>query len=539
MGNNNSLQNDGECHNNDALNKLTNLSSYSLSSYELEKIAVAAGVQNAGIRDLNTGINIDLLSKYFNGDLCKFYIGLFSFCNKDKGGRITLGSLIKIIDSFFYSNNNGIIKDVITYVLSVVDDEIVTLRVILSVIYHEMNFLLYFGSAINKKNTKFENEHEYFNSIVANLDFEFVTCKYYTQRSTENYSNLSSGDAVNEFVLEYLPLFALLLRFAIRVRLDITSHPNSIKGAFYDEKINTMRNSVSNFLEINASSSLIDVENNRKKCIYKKPEMENWIDSSSRILSIENCSVIRCQSFGDISSGEFLTLFQPWNILYASWKHGLSLQRLINSVEGYYSHVLFLVRTVDNCVFGAVCVGDWKEGNGKFCGDETCFLISLKPKLSIIDQTGKGRNFMYINSKYEFSPKGLGFGGEPEYSRLWLDSSLSTGSCMKTDLTYKSGMLYLPTSNTSKRNSCLLLGTPYSNEKDDSTLELSKFSVADIEVWGFGGPEVLKEYLEIKATSDYFKQERKVIDKSKFIKSEFDKEFLLGNTYTKGNKSGF
>ncbi|KAH7648904.1 Krox-like protein [Cryptosporidium bovis] len=536
MGNNNSIQTDKECDNNGTSNKMVGLPLCNLSSHELEKIMVAVGIENASTGTLNTEIDINSLSKYFHGSLCRFYLGFFSFCCKDEKGRITLGSLIKIIDSFFYSNKYEIMKYMITYILSINSIEVEVIRIMLSVIHYEMNFLVCFGGILNNNHTKFENDNEYFNSLVTGFDFEFVTCKYCTKRSTKSYLNISPSDAINEFIQECLPLFTVLLRFAIRVRLDITPHPNTIQGAFSNERRNTMRNSVSNLLEVNFNSPLINNGDKNEERDFKGPEIQNWIDTNSRILSVENCSVLRCQYFGDISNGEFLTLFQPWNILYASWKHGLSLQRLINSIEGYSSHVLLLVRTVDNCVFGAVCVGDWKEGNGRFCGDETCFLISLKPVLSIIEQTGKGRNFMYINSKYEFSPKGIGFGGEPEYSRLWLDSSLSTGSCMKTDLTYKSGMLYLPEGGNGKRNSCLLLGTPYSNEKDESTSELNKFSVADIEVWGFGGSEVLKDYLEIKATSDYFKRERKVIDKSKFIKNEFDKEFLLGNTYSKINK---
>ncbi|KAF7458646.1 TLD protein [Cryptosporidium felis] len=510
-----------------------------MDTLEIKRLGDLIGFENLSIENLEKNAEMDLvfISNCFPTALSKFYLGFFSFHCDGNTGKIKILNFIECVNSLLYSNNE-IINKMIDYIMLNIVDENDILRILLSLAHFEMNFLLCGVDSTYK--VDFENEKEYLDLIIKCSDFEFTVYKYYLFKSDVNYQRLSTRNSISEFINDNLPLFTILLRLSLRIHFNMVSHPNSIRTTFNGENNKTVQNGAgtpTNCIGITRRDSSVD---SKEKCYFSDFfRSEYWMDANSRILSIEHCSVLRFQIFGDQRSGEYLNSFQPWNILYASWKHGLSLQRLVASIEGYGSHVLLLIRTIDDCVFGSICTGDWKEGNGKFCGDETCFLISLKPFFSVIGQTGKGRSFMYINTKYEFSPKGIGFGGEPEYSRLWLDSSLRTGACMKTDLTYETGMLYLPINKNSKRSSCLLLGTPFSAEKDESTTEMKKFSIADVEVWGLGGTQILKEYLDKKATSDYFKHERKVIDKSKFIKNEFDREYLLGNRYSQNNKQMF
>ncbi|OII74240.1 Krox-like protein [Cryptosporidium ubiquitum] len=514
-----------------------------LDHAEIRKIGNIFGINDLKVENIKKDFNIDLnlIKNRFPVILQRFYLDLFDFYCKDDLGKINLIDFIKFMNSILYCNKRGIINIISEYIILHISDELDLLRIILSIVYFEINFLLCDSSDSLTFLESYDNERHYLSSLGSCLDFESIVQDYYKKKTAISYSNISSIDSISEFIQECLPLFTFFMKLAIRVHFGMISHPNNVQNTFSGD---------SNIIQSESKQSH-SIENYEKRdcqkncpsgrctCSQNLFKLNCWIDDNSRILSTEHCCILRCQYFGETSGGECLTLFQPWNLLYASWKHGLSLHRLVSLIEGYSSHVLLLIRTTDNCIFGAVCTGDWKEGNGKYCGDETCFLISLRPIFSIIGQSGKGRNFMYINTKYDFSPKGIGFGGEPEYSRLWLDSTLGAGTCMKSDLTYNTGMLYWPNDKSGKRNSCLLLGTPYSEENDESTTEINKFSVADIEVWGLGGRNILKEYLEIKATSNYFKQERKVIDKSKFIKSEFDKEYLLGNTYSKSNTHSF
>ncbi|KAH8583822.1 T1Dc domain containing [Cryptosporidium sp. chipmunk genotype I] len=514
-----------------------------LDHAELKKIGNIFGVNDLNIENIKQDYKIDLSSikNRFPAILRRFYLGFFSFYCKDDFGKINLINFIECMNSILYCNKRGILNKILEYIISNISNDLDVLRIVLSIVYFEISFLL----CDSKYSILFlesnESDQQYLTSLASYLDFEFIVKEYYKKKTTINYSSQPSIDLISEFIQEYLPLFTFFMRLSIRVHFDMISHPNNVQNTFIEDLgTNLDESKPPGSSQSNAQKDCQKkCSNGRCICSLNLFKLSRWVDDNSRILLTEHCCILRCQYFGEASGGECLTLFQPWNLLYASWKHGLSLHRLVSLIEGYSSHVLLLIRTTDNCIFGAVCTGDWKEGNGKYCGDETCFLTSFRPIFSIIGQSGKGRNFMYINTKYDFSPKGIGFGGEPEYSRLWLDSTLGTGTCLKSDLTYNTGMLYQPSNNSGKKNSCLLLGTPYSGESDESTTEINKFSVADIEVWGLGGENILKNYLEDKATNDYFKQERKVIDKSKFIKSEFDKEYLLGNTYSRGNTHSF
>ncbi|TRY52707.1 T1Dc domain containing protein [Cryptosporidium tyzzeri] len=541
MGNIKSTEENKLLENSKSGSVCNNYSWCNLDQAELKKIGNLFGINDLNIESIKKDFRIDLnlIENRFPAILRRFYLDFFSFFCKDDFGKVNLTDFVKCVDSILYCNKKGIINKVSEYVTSNISDELDALRVIFSIVYFEISFLLCDSKSFILS-LKPNNIDQYLISLTSYLDFEFIVKEYYKKKMI-NCSKQSSVGLISDFIQEYLPLFAFFMKLSIRVHFDMISHPNNVQNSFM-EGINLIQDEYNKHND-NHYNRQKDCHNDSQNggCISSLDlfKLSRWIDDNSRVLSTEHCCILRCQYFGDASSGECLTLFQPWNLLYASWKHGLSLNRLVSLIEGYSSNVLLLIKTTDNCIFGSVCTGDWKEGNGKYCGDETCFLTSLRPMFSIIGQSGKGRNFMYINTRYDFSPKGIGFGGVPEYSRLWLDSTLGTGTCLKSDLTYNIGMLYQPSNNSGKRNSCLLLGTPYSGENDESTTEINKFSVADIEVWGLGGESILKNYLEGKATNDYFKKERKVIDKSKFIKSEFDKEYLLGNTYSRGNTHSF
>ncbi|KAJ1609805.1 T1Dc domain-containing protein [Cryptosporidium canis] len=514
-----------------------------LNRLELKKIGNLVGLNDLKLENMTDfEVDLNLVKDCFPLILRRFYLGFFSFYCNDGFGRVKLYDFVKCINSILYCNKGGVIYKISKYIISHVSDEIEALNIALSIAYLDVSFLLCDSNNYLSFGSDSIEMVEYLRSLASYFNFEFIIQKYYKAIRVGDRSNFPPVDSISEFIQDHLPQFTVFMRLAIRVHFDMISDPKCIKNTFNGVCKKIGPSEPTKFDNVPNDSNytcLNKCQTGRCTCTLNKLKLDLWVDDNSRILSPEHCFVLRCQFFGESSNAEYLTIFQPWNVLYASWKHGLSLHRLVSSIEGYSSHVLFLVKTIDNCIFGAICTGDWKEGNGKYCGDETCLLLSLRPAFSIIRQSGKGRNFMYINTKYEFSPKGIGFGGEPEYSRLWLDSTIGTGTCMKNDLTYNSGMLYSPINNSGKRNSCLLLGTPFSEERDESTTEMSKFNVAEIEVWGLGGCDVLQDYLENKAACDYFKQERKVVDKSKFIKNDFDKEYLLGNTYSKGNSHSF
>ncbi|EEA07198.1 TLD domain-containing protein [Cryptosporidium muris RN66] len=511
-----------------------------LSNNEIENFCRKFNIPYVLTEDNLNGskIRISDILKSFAPQLRDLYKKIIMESVNINSGELTLQQVLKCIDNLLYSNKKGICNTLLEQAEKIISNETDILRISLTVLLTEMDFLLRedgdnWSDSINDNGIHSKDD---LISVIKDVKFEFVVREYHRYRSSSEGTNSSK---IGEFLYSYFPLFSTLIKLAFRVHLGLISHPHNIQGAFQDKRRSmvTLDNEMhTKYLE--TSDQNWSTPDKLADSLINTNKLSNWLDISSRILSPENCCVIRSQYYGDISSGEFMTMFQPWNLLYASWKHGLSLQRLISNIQGYSAHVLFIIRTIDDCIFGALCPGNWKEGNGKYEGDETCFLLCFKPTLSILRQTGIERNFMYLNTKYGFSPKGIGFGGEPQYARIWLDPSLVNGTCMRSDLTYKSGMLYLPSrKNSKRRSSCLLLGTAEYAGNDEALTDIRPFKVAEIEVWGLGDSNIYKDYIENKATDHYFRQERKAIDKSKFLKNEFDKEFLLSKTFSKGTSN--
>lgn len=59
-----------------------------------------------------------------------------------------------------------------------------------------------------------------------------------------------------------------------------------------------------------------------------------------------------------------------------------------------------------------------------------------------------------------------------------------------------------------------------------------KISVSRIEVFGLGGAEALEAQDEHRKMLQKLRDKKKQVDKKAFLDSDFDKEFLLGNTYS-------
>jgi hypothetical protein len=55
--------------------------------------------------------------------------------------------------------------------------------------------------------------------------------------------------------------------------------------------------------------------------------------------------------------------------------------------------------------------------------------------------------------------------------------------------------------------------------------------ISKIEVYGLGGVEALEAQQEHRRILQKLRDKKKTVDKKAFLESDFDKEFLLGNTF--------
>lgn len=165
-----------------------------------------------------------------------------------------------------------------------------------------------------------------------------------------------------------------------------------------------------------------------------------------------------------------------WNRLYSTFADGRSFNRLEYSILGYGGPTLLLVRTTCGGTIGAFASDPWQDAKA-FYGYADCFIFELDPKVSVHRSSGTGQNFMYLHSDMFSSsldfesqehPKGIGFGGTSTKPRLFIPESFERCSADFMDRTYESGNL-LP-------------------------LEaLEKFEIQNLEIWGVGGEDVIKE----------------------------------------------
>ncbi|KFH05516.1 TLD protein [Toxoplasma gondii VAND] len=292
------------------------------------------------------------------------------------------------------------------------------------------------------------------------------------------------------------------------------------------------------------------------------------LDGFSKIFTDETAVMLRLSSM--IFAFPPLT---PWHRLYSSWKQGASFNRICSSVFFYDAPTVLVIKTKHGPVLGAMISTEWKDGGHVYMGDANCFLFSLEPQFQIIRPSGLGRNFVYINVKNQFYPRGIGFGGQPGCFRLWLDDEFQNCYCTKSDATYGPGVLVASKRarvrhqgdsrsedsllSGAKRTQSLcsedkgpgeggglpagangsLLSSP-DGDRDDGGHEEQDvfhmpFEVLEVEVWGCGDASTRQQQLAANQRQEQLRQERRQVDKGRFAQNEFDREFLLENTFNR------
>ena len=222
-----------------------------------------------------------------------------------------------------------------------------------------------------------------------------------------------------------------------------------------------------------------------------------------------------------------LEFCKDFDIIYNSSWDGLSFNRLASHIIGYKGPFIILVKHIEvsdeeskdensmqEYVLGAFINNELKD-KAKYLGDLNSCIFSVCPDLRVmrtINNKG-GTNYAYLNTvKIENSqyPYGIGFGGSNVEFRFWLDGD---------NIVEKSYIL--PTDNTYE------VGYIIPNKNNNGQLNISK-----IEIYGLGGDEAKDAQEEHKAMLKKMRDKKKTVDKKAFLDSDFDKEFLLGNTFS-------
>lgn len=229
------------------------------------------------------------------------------------------------------------------------------------------------------------------------------------------------------------------------------------------------------------------------------PRSPAALPAESRILDIGLVTLLRSIQAGLWES-------EPWQPLYRDWADGRSFQGLVKGALHYEGPALLLVRTSNGEIIGALS-NCWRETNGKFAGGPECLLFSLLPSMGVFQSESRSGSWVYFNSKNKHHPRGMGFGGQPEFSRLWMDADFEECSVLESDATYAAGALLPP--------------------KGMQT----KFQPSTIEIWGCGGEEAARAQAAQRAVDEGLRDEARKVDRAKMVENDFDKEMFFGNTF--------
>ncbi|GAB4852499.1 hypothetical protein Ancab_016713 [Ancistrocladus abbreviatus] len=228
-------------------------------------------------------------------------------------------------------------------------------------------------------------------------------------------------------------------------------------------------------------------------------------------------------------SEEILRICFSWNVdmsegalLYWSSRRGKGLNRFWSSIEGYHGPLLILISAYSSdgsetdtnsrkWIIGALTQHGF-ENRDVFYGAGG-HLFAICPVFHVFSPSGKEKNFLYshlhpVGRVYEPHPKpvGIGFGGTIGNFRVFIDEDFSKVTIRHHagDKTYQPGSL-IPT---------------------QGFLPVEA-SVADVEVWGFGGKTAKEVQTSYKKREELFTEQRRKVDLKTFSSWEDSPEKMM------------
>eukprot|EP01017_Pseudomicrothorax_dubius_P048399 TRINITY_DN8797_c0_g1_i3.p1 TRINITY_DN8797_c0_g1~~TRINITY_DN8797_c0_g1_i3.p1 ORF type:complete len:426 (-),score=119.78 TRINITY_DN8797_c0_g1_i3:107-1384(-) len=263
------------------------------------------------------------------------------------------------------------------------------------------------------------------------------------------------------------------------------------------------------FSRLRAELLLINIAVRRffaKKLLGEQATSVPPMDRPSNLLD-EGLLALLALSNGSIANAPKATL------LFSTLSHGTSFNRLAYALRGYNAPTLFVLKHTEgghSYLLGAFTKDQWEEALA-YAGKPETFLFSLWPRYKpFFAFKGRGAaNYTYFNTKKLERSKykqGLGFGGNFERYRLWIDDELESGSYIQPDdETYEVGFLA------------------------DPSVEKLKLEV--VEVWGFGDDSAIEGREVFRQQELEEVERRRKVDRKAFGGTGFDKDIFFEKTF--------
>ncbi|CAD7975416.1 unnamed protein product [Amoebophrya sp. A25] len=293
----------------------------------------------------------------------------------------------------------------------------------------------------------------------------------------------------------------------------------------------------------------------------------------SRLFDDSQLAAVRLRTLGILGAGGGPSISLAPTLLYSSSLHGTSFKKLAKSLDDYGQNPVLLVcrcragvRTetfsdTTPILFGAFSPSGFREGSGKYIeeGGENCFLfghaecdnlLTIRP-VRERNRARSSTNFTYLNSRNRYAALGLGLGGQAgDMSRFWLSENFQ-GHLLISDSVFAEGHL-LPSSVVRESEDDdhpatspppfqwefpppllpPLVAGEQERERTSGTTPGSVPNVLSLEVFGLGGQAASAEMETRKQQQDAARDAGRKVDRRRFVESSFDREFLLGNTFS-------
>lgn len=200
--------------------------------------------------------------------------------------------------------------------------------------------------------------------------------------------------------------------------------------------------------------------------------------------------------------------------LFSSANNGLSFATLAASLRFYTGAVLFLFEDSHRRRFGFCSYREvWIDTPATYDGEASSTAIfQLEPTVRVRRTLARGSsNFVYFNSSSSQHPKGIGLGGQIGTFRFWLDGDdLSHVSMLDSDATFESGHVL---------------------DSDEGMGFLTDVHVVSMIVLGLSGDDGRRDQRRMREDRESLKESHRKVDRSRFAKTQFDKEMFLPNTF--------
>ena len=428
-----------------------------------------------------------ILSNDIHKNLFTFLNSYYSRVNSKR--QLTENSRLEIVD--LLTLTQILLKSPMDY-----DENIYYHKKIVLILYDMANGEILFHEK-NKDNLNIETLLKIFNFAI------FCYFKKYAKHSSKLKMSPEETftDEMNKDIKKFL-ICNIFNSYEMKEELSSKNITVDLLNDFIDNKVPAIEGFIKNYISTYLLNLENDITNEHMTCFPL------FNDPPSTLTTYK--FFFYCLSNTNISS-------KPYAFkLYDCKTNGYNLSNLVYSFLGFTGPIIILSQhynknTKEYITLGMFLNSNFKECFSTFCGDDLCQIVIIGNKLDTFKAIGEDKNhYCYIsskNQKFQTHVPGIGMGFTRGEIRFWLDANelFSKSYFGQYDDVYEEG-------------------SPFEDMEE-------KLDIANLEVFGFGDDDTLKELMKKQERDQVIINKMKKVDKSAFVNNDFDREMFFSKTF--------